>query len=321
MVVGLLAVGWSAGCSKTVVLGSECPTHEGPCDVASDADDQTGSHEVGGAQFDDADVPQGGEDAGVTGHPGPLDAARPRDAAIPPRDATTSRDASVPRDSGPQDAGDADAGLLANPSFELRENPAFGTLQSQFGSDILVSELGGFVPAVGALFADVDPWFACWLGVQVESDLAGRAGGVTATEGQALITAGFGNFVVMPGIFQVLDQPLQVGKSYSFTIDVLNSGSTPATLELGAADLPCAPLAVSTSTPVLTPNATEFVPYCLTIQPTRAFNVFGLTPVGVAQDGGTPAGQVSFDNIVQVASCDAGVADAAVNDATVANDP
>jgi hypothetical protein len=214
-----------------------------------------------------------------------------------PSDAAQPDDVQPPTDSGASDAASA---LLENPSFELRENPAFGQVENQFGADVLVSELGGFVPGAGALFANIDPWFACWLGAQVESDLAGTVGGLTATQGQALITTSYGPFIFLPGLFQFLKQPLEVGRSYSFTVDVLNSGTGRAALRIGATNLACTPPEVYATTPELT-NTNHWETHCLTFEATRPFDTFTLVPVELGDAGAT--GQVSFDNLRVVADC------------------
>ena len=288
--LGLVAGACSAGCSKTVVLGSECPGRRGPCDL---------------------DIPQG-EDSGLLGTDNEELDAGARDGNGLPIEISQSdangfplgaADAYIaPSDGAPPDAGQPDAGLLQNPSFELLENPAFGSLESQFGADVLVNDLGGFVPLAGGLFANIDPWFACWLGAQVESDLAGKAGGLVATEGQALITTDYGPFIFLPGLFQILRQPLQAGRTYSFRVDVLNSGAGRAALQVGATNLACTPPEAYATTPELL-NTNRWERHCLTFRPTRALETFTLVPVSVGDAEAEAEGQVSFDNLQEVATC------------------
>lgn len=222
----------------------------------------------------------------------PIDAAQLTDTS----NGQTTDTSQSARDAGP---GDASSGLLQNPSFELRENPEFGVIESQFGADVLVSDLAGYVPRAGEFFANIDPWFACWVGAQVEADLGGPAGGLEATEGDALITTGYGPFIWLPGLFQILEQPLAAGRSYSFTLDVINSGNGRSALWLGATNLPCTMPEVYAATQELT-NRNSWESVCLTFRTRRELGTFALMPVDVA-DGGV--GQISFDNLRQVESC------------------
>jgi hypothetical protein len=300
----LLASALNAGCSKTVVLGSECPAQEGPCGLdtpilpqPNPATGETGPVGGGIAGSDAGLFPA--KDAAASDDGGfqvdaeqlPVDAAQLTDTS----NGQTTDTPSEP-DAGPSDAS---SGILQNPSFELRDNPEFGVIESQFGSDVLVSDLAGYVPRAGEFFANIDPWFACWVGAQVESDLGGPAGGLQATQGEALITAGYGPFIWLPGLFQILAQPLEAGRSYSFMLDVLNSGNGRSALWLGATNLPCTMPEVYVATPELT-NRNSWESHCLTFRTRRALGTFALMPVDVA-DGGV--GQVSFDNLRQVDSC------------------
>jgi hypothetical protein len=300
----LMASALTAGCSKTVVLGSECPAQEGPCGpdttiLPDPASGEAGNVGGGTASWDGGVFPARDAEASDDGEI-LVDAARaPLDAAQP---SETNTGQTIDTSQGAPDAGPSDvsSGLLQNPSFELQANPEFGVVESQFGSDVLVSDLAGYVPRAGELFANIDPWFACWVGAQVESDLGGLAGGLEATAGDALITTGYGPFVWLPGLFQILEQgPLEAGRSYSFTLDVINSGNGRSALWLGATDVPCTLPEVYAATPELT-NHNSWEKHCLTFQPTRELSTFALMPVDVA-DGGV--GQVSFDNLRQVDSC------------------
>jgi hypothetical protein len=291
----------STGCSKTVVLGSECPDREGPCGLdiklppqmdaafpAANPSNVDSATSDGGQTFADASDPSGFQnDAGA---PPTVDT----DGAVAVVDASAPPDP----DGGPSDAS---TGLLQNPSFELRENPAFGVSQSQFGTDVFVSDLGGFVPVAGQLFANIDPWFACWLGVQVDWDLSGIEGGLRAKDGEALITASYGPYMFLPGLFQVLQQPLQAGGSYSFRVDALNSGRGRAALWLGASNLPCTTPALRDESEEIT-NTNRWESFCFTLEPTRSVNTIALIPVSLDSDAGAE-GQISFDNIQQVESC------------------
>jgi hypothetical protein len=301
----LLASVLNAGCSKTVVLGSECPAQQGPCGLDTPilpqpdpVPGETGDGGGGTAGWDSGVFPPRDAEASYDGG-FQVDAARePVDAAqlTDTSNGQTTDTSQDPLDAGPSDAS---SGILENPSFELRENPEFGVIESQFGSDVLVSDLAGYVPRAGEFFANVDPWFACWVGTQVESDLGGPAGGLEATEGDALITTGYGPFVWLPGLFQILAQPLEAGRSYSFTLDVLNSGNGRSALWLGATNLPCTLPEVYAATHELT-NRNSWESVCLTFRTRRALGTFALMPVDVA-DGGV--GQISFDNLRQVDSC------------------
>jgi hypothetical protein len=302
----LMASALNAGCSKTVVLGSECPAQQGPCGhdttILPRPDPVSGEAGVVGGAFPggdggvfptkDAEVSDGSEiqiDAGRV----PIDAGQLTD----PSNGQTTDAAQSAADAGPSDAS---SGLLQNPSFELRENPEFGVIENQFGSDVLVSDLAGYVPRAGEFFANIDPWFACWVGAQVESDLGGPAGGLEATEGGALITTGYGPLIWLPGLFQILEAgPLAAGRSYSFMLDVINSGNGRSALWLGATNLPCTMPEVYAATPELT-NHNSWETHCLTFRTKRALSTFALMPVDVA-DGGV--GQISFDNLRQVESC------------------
>jgi len=298
----LCACALSAGCSKTVVLGSECPAQDGPCghDIALPRPDPTDDARAmgGGPSGLDANgFPVNASDGGGF----QVDTAPTEDAdnVEPPVDAGIGPTTDSAPDIADAAARDASTGLLQNPSFELSANPAFGVIESQFGSDVLVSGLAGYVPRADEFFASIDPWFACWIGAQVDSDLGGPAGGLTATQGEALISAGYGPFILLPGLFQILEQPLQTGRTYSFMLDALNSGNGRSALWIGATNIPCTMPVVHAATPELT-NRDSWQSYCLSFRAPRPLSTFAVMPVDAA-DGGV--GTVAFDNLRQVDSC------------------
>lgn len=292
----------SAGCSKTVVLGSECPAQEGPCGQDTFLPQPEASAEPFGPDSAPVGLDANGFPAGPRAPDdggSHLDVAPPSDSGGP-SDAGIGQttDAAEPAEAGAPDA--TSSGLLQNPSFELQANPNFGVIENQFGADVLVSDLAGYVPRAGEFFANIDPWFACWVGAQVHSDLGGPAGGLVATQGEALISTGYGAFVWLPGLFQILEgEPLEAGRSYSFMLDVLNSGTGRSALRLGATNIPCTAPEVYDETPELT-NRNAWQSYCLTFRPTRPLGTIALVPFDVA-DGGV--GEVSFDNLREVDSC------------------
>src|SRR5690349_18798380 len=173
-VFGLFACALSAGCSKTVVLGSECPAQEGPCgDDTVRPPAESGSRDAGGAATGAYDGGFAAFDAAASDDGGigiVADAAQqqPIDATQMPADTGTGQttdSAQPPLDAEPDDAAES-SGLLQNPSFELTANPDFGVIESQFGLDVLVSDLAGYIPRAEEFFASIDPWFACWVGAK-----------------------------------------------------------------------------------------------------------------------------------------------------------
>jgi hypothetical protein len=304
-VFGLVACALGAGCSKTVVLGSECPAQEGPCGTDKflpQPESGSGNADTSTSRVDAGEFPASDSAPSDAGGFQAVDATQlPSDAGEPVLDAGGGQttDSAPDEDVAPSDAG-ANNGVLQNPSFELTANPNFGVIESQFGLDVLVSDLAGYVPRAGEFFANIDPWFACWVGAQVESDLGGRfAGGLEATNGEALISTGYGPFILLPGLFQLLEQPLEAGRSYSFKFDAINSGTGRSALWVGATNIPCTMPTVHAATPEIT-NRNSWDEYCVTFRAPRALSTFALVPVDVA-DGGV--GQVSFDNFQQVESC------------------
>jgi hypothetical protein len=306
-----LACALSAGCSKTVVLGSECPAHEGPCEGIDflpvsdprqvDANVVGGSVTIVDAGGSPMNPAPASDDAGFRA---PDEPRAPIDIPPPqaPQDAGTgpTTDAAPPTIPDAAATEDASAGLLRNTSFELSADPVFGTIQNQIGSDVLVSRLAGYVPRADEFFASIDPWFACWVGARVESDLGGRvAGGLGATLGEALISTGYDPYNPLPGLFQILETPLKAGQTYSFTLDAINSGPGRSALWIGAVNIPCTIPDVYDATPEIT-NRTSWKEYCVTFRATRSLNTFAIVPMDVA-DGGV--GTISFDNIQQVDSC------------------
>lgn len=248
-------------CSESVVLGTECPESRGPCH--------------GGAAPDDA--------------ASPVSETGPTDAGL------TSDDAA--RDAGPETGTGVELLRIENGSFELRANGAFATLEAQFEQDVFVGGLGSTVPVAGGIFANLEPWFACFIGTKSVSQL--QNGMYQATDGKGFVSANGGLTGLSPGLYQALATPLQAGRSYSFEIDLLSSsdGANDVALQIGADAQGCGSLKGSSKTPNLH-DADGWKTYCLTLTPGESLAVLGLVPLNLGASSG-----LAFDNLRSVASC------------------
>jgi hypothetical protein len=227
LVIALLV----SACEKTIVLGSECPSHNGACakehvptEDGSDASDP--GHEDGN---DAGDAPTGTLDAGASGvgggDAGGRDAGRlDRDAGVLPM-----RDARVPEDAGP-----ALFPPFANPSFELSDGGKEG--------EIPVNPQGGATSTE----TPIAPWYECRNGTSVNSSVTTGLPGpnqvtIQPTDGKTFLTDTFPIVALnVNGITQDLTEPLRAGQRYAFAVDLWAERDavqiSDLVLELAAAD-------------------------------------------------------------------------------------
>lgn len=195
-----------AACEETIVLGTECPARNGPCEKKlppPDDGDEGGSMVDEGDSGGDSSKP--GADGGID-DPGLLDAGdgdsgrSPRDGSVMP-----AQDARAQEDAGP-----ALFPRFRNPSFELIDGGEEGSLS--------------FTPMSGSALVDtsISPWTTCRAGLSVSSSVSGfNQPTITPREGRTLLTDTFPIvYMNLNGLFQELEEPLVPAQRYAFAVDV-----------------------------------------------------------------------------------------------------
>lgn len=246
-----------AACEETIVLGTECPSRDGPCakkqPLPGDRDEAGSITEDG---RDSGEVVNPSLDGGVD--PGLLDSGA-ADSGRSPRDASVIQ----PPDARPrEDAGPALFPAFRNPSFELVDGGQEGELD--------------FTPTGpgpgGQVETSIAPWYPCRKGFSVKaSAMYGFPNQTTVTkrDGQTFLTDSFPIVIKnYNGLMQELAEPMLPDRHYAFLVDIfvqppIAISATPVqySFELQDGDLGClAPRKLVASDP-LTPG--EWTTVCM----------------------------------------------------------
>ncbi|HEX6245682.1 MAG TPA: hypothetical protein VFZ61_32380, partial [Polyangiales bacterium] len=245
--LGVMALAAFSACTKTLVLGSDCPDETYQCTQDSvkpepDPDDGMDAGQEPGSHDGSTSAP---EDAGPRGW----------DAIVV-----------IPDPVQPDGATDANLDAIATFSLLDVANPHFER-NSGLGGDLVLAKLIGTllpIPPIPLLFAELPNWYACWATTvhSVSRELMLDAG---------LDTDDYLMFVVNgTPVRQLLPQPLDAGAKYAleFTVQARPDPSERLVLEIRGANEECAVGDLLTSTRELPADA-GWTPVCVEFATTR----------------------------------------------------
>lgn len=281
----------AGACTRTVLLGSECPELDTECSPP-DPDDE--ERDAGEAEMDADDEELDAEAESGSVEPD----ADPLDANGLPIDAPTQRDVeAVIPDANLDDALPPLVPLvLTNPEFQ--RNPGVPT-----GDVALTNNLLDPL-TLGIVFSDLPGWYACWVGsvnsVTWELD---QNVGTPLYKGDylSLVLNSVFNSKIEPAR-QKLSAPMRVGVSYALELDALGLPDNGAQLfvEVRGYDSDCGEgtlLARSAALP-----ERRWTPLCLAFTPDRAFSHIS---IGTGYAGPQPStnARVRLDSLRQLQVC------------------
>lgn len=277
---GMLALG---GCTRTLVLGTDCPDQSHECSQES-----VTVHEPGANDQLDAGDDEQREDAGPSG---PEDASgRERDVIITIPDLQHFPDAAT------------DANLDAIAAFSLLDvqNPEFER-NGGLGGDLVLSKLIGTllpIPPIPLLFAELPGWYACWATTvhSVSRDLTLDAG---------LDTNDYLMFAVNgTPVRQQLPQPTDAGAKYAIEL-LVQSRPDPAErlmLEIRGANEECAVGDLLGTTQEL-PGDAGWTPVCIEFATSQSYKYLLIAPNAIGTTRPNGASRLALDDLRSVLGC------------------